>query len=262
MTKDTMIKAILNGALPLFSGLGTFFIIRWFKTRKTAKQNCKNGFPEAKCKSPYFIQAGQKLTGIREIFNVTQRVFAWRFNCNVSDIEEYEAGNKEIPRALLDELIVAYHVDAEFLDGIVGSPFRKITHSADKIENFIRNGFKAFFITAPLNDIERSSLSVYTVLFKNDDYIPYCFVTTGVGSFSSKGGKTGIFEVLNGINNGHKYKTCVDIPMVYHATPSAWNSLHLNKFYMKEIFFGGGCIDDKCSDILRSWTEEWMSRRK
>lgn len=194
---------------------------------------------------------GQRIQVLREeVFGVSLRELTWALQLeSVSQLEEIEQGEVELPRPCIERLMRDYQVSAAYLDH-GGEVFAAITHSAENVRDHLKEGFQLCLVTPPAGHEDRSWLRCRFILHRERQSLPQCFATSATGSFrSTGGGLLAIEDALRGVKEAAG-DSVLRPPAVLMADKKSWKALHEARFYMKKLFFGAGSSDVRCGEKL------------
>lgn len=195
---------------------------------------------------------GRRVHHLREkVFEISLREFTWVLKLDsVSQLEDIEEGEVELPRQSIEILMREYQVQAAYLDYGDKPLFGDVGHSMDSILTYLEKGFKLHIITAPKGTEDRSWLKCKFVLHRHLEHLPQCFKTSTTGSFQSTGG--GLSNIEDAVLALMVYTgiPAINPPPVLIADKQEWEDLHGYSFYRKQILSIARNFDEECHGKL------------
>lgn len=254
----------------LFEGAGTALLVtvgtKIFRKKKppTPPNISHLHSPTAKTISSegtdsYRLTLGKKHKYLREkILGYPLRDIATFYGLNtVSELEEYENGDKELPQELLSKLIDTFFINPEYFEKEKSYIFKSFAHTYRNIDKFIDEGWEIHLLCTPNED---KGLFAWPVFQKKVGNINRCAIADVYSSFSSNGGgKMNIEEIINAMIRNNIPATKARICMV---DQKVWDQLSNNAFYSQNLWNGMRGAHFRCQDIFIKWYHEWQVAQK
>lgn len=196
---------------------------------------------------------GQRLKLLREnILKLSIREFAEFYEFEtVSELEQYEKGEKELPLEKLRMLEKFFFIEPKYLELGEVPIFSTFYLSRDNVSKYLDDGFTPIIACCPY---ARENLFCMILFYKEQEGICRIIVSDRDGSFSSSGG--GKTNIQNLIYEMIDRKMDMYEVSILTTSEIEWKQLEEGSYYDKRLFSRPGSVDNECMDVFDKWYTE------
>ncbi|EGQ8445052.1 hypothetical protein ACPF4D_003499 [Vibrio cholerae] len=184
--------------------------------------------------------AGLTLAEMSEIYTLEE----------VSQLEEYESGVKELPKKLINVAKEYFNLKTDYFDPEIEQNFPFQTVRSSEYRKYLSEGYKPYIMCSPN---ERDwHLFAYMYLYREKNGLHQMVKASEKARFKSgHSGKMNVERLIHSMKNMGYDK---DYAIVAHVSEEDWDLMENNRFYKK---VRGYSIDYECMDIFDEWFKSY-----